>query len=69
MEFKNRVFIGDDNKPYLAELIKDECIMIYYLHPDNKWVSLKRIHIGKGRFILDNLSEKEQALYPAFNKG
>lgn len=64
-KFKPRVFLGNDSRPYMAKVI-DGFIWIYYLHPDNRWVTLKKIDLQKSHLITDNLTEFEQSTYPQF---
>ena len=60
---KPKVFIGADNQPYMLKEIQNE-VWVHYLHPDNKWVTLKRIDQNAFNLIPDNLTELEQSAYP-----
>ena len=70
-KFKARVFIGKDSKPYMAKqshcnFFQGDVIFVYYLHPDNKWVTIKQIPLDDGHLVLNNLTEQEQEQYPKF---
>ena len=63
LTMKPRVFLGSDGRPYMVKEIEDQ-IWTHYLHPDDKWVTLKRIDRASAVLLHDNLSEFEQSTYP-----
>ena len=62
-DFKPFTFLGNDGKPY--RLMKTEGqYWVYWLHPNNNWVTFHQIEESKIHIVNNNLSEKEQACYP-----
>lgn len=57
-EIKSFVFIGQDNKPYYY---KEN--WLYWWHPDNNWVSLRKVPDEIATLLSTNLTSYEQSLY------
>ncbi len=62
--FEPRVFIDNHGEPKMAKMIEGN-VWIFYLHPDNKWVTQQKISPDTAHFLLNNLTKEEQELYPA----
>lgn len=56
------IFIGHDERPYKCCLYGGEP-WLFYWHPDNHWVTLRKLSRHQVSILPRNLSEEHQAIY------
>lgn len=62
LDEKGFVFLDRNNRPYLCA-IWERVPWLFYWHPDNHWVSLRRVSQSEMWGFPHNLTKEEQAIY------
>jgi hypothetical protein len=62
LDEKGFVFLDGGGRPYLCRIWNDEP-WLFYWHPENHWVSLRKVTQTDIWNFPHNLTEKEQAIY------